>query len=167
MIYCFLWPFYIWECLFPFELNSFRRKSLSFMRKSSIAYKRNQMLSCKKLLTSSPLETVLSQYTNNSILNKRMTISRVYRSETFCCLGGSLGRRTRWETKQRTNKIMPLSIKISHFGKLTSKPPDFNIVSHWLCRVLIGVVYLARDPDAFWHCEYDAARKNGSCCIVI
>ena len=142
-----------WEWLFPFELNSIQRKSLSFLRKSSIAYKRNQMFSCKKLLTSSPLETVLSQYTNNSILNKRMTISRVYRSETFCCLGGSLGRRTRWETKQRTNKIMPLSIKISHFGKLTSKPPDFNIVSHWLWRVLIEVIFLARDPEAFWLLE--------------
>jgi len=122
----------------PFCLNSthFKEKVFFFMRKSSIAYKRNQMASCKKLLTSSPLETVLSQYTNNSILNKRMTISRVYRSETFCCLGGSLGRRTRWETKQRTNKIIPLSIKISHFGKLTSKPPDFNIVSHCLWLTL-------------------------------
>ena len=49
------------------------------MRKSSIAYKRDQMVSCKKTVNIPSLETVLSQYTNNSILNKRMTIGRVFR----------------------------------------------------------------------------------------
>jgi len=128
------------------------KKSFCFMRKSSIAYKRNQMVSCKKTVNIPSLETVLSQYTNNSILNKRMTIGSVFRWGTTFVVsvgvsGGALDGRQYGE-----------QIKLSRYR--SRSPTSENLLLNHLISTSWVIVY-----DSLFHFDHvDFLNEIGLIC---